>query len=370
MSQQSQATLFPKKYIPLYLEELKFLITRCGWKVTKLYRHFYFEQERFKKDFILMNQKARQESKNSIESNFCKLLNNANFGYDCRNNLDNCTFEPINDEIGEINYIRKYHSSVFNEEVSQFVTPQLLKEETAQKYTNKLAKLSYDDQFYSARARAIENAKAADEEALKSLEQKFKRKHARSVFKNYQERIGDASLNEKVKTIIDFSFQDTASIKALGIKKNDKIKTTTRFIKGKMLMFSKISLKAFVYDIIDILSFPDQHVQEIFAQNEIMKCYIYLILTDIDSCSIQFVFLNKLCSRISEDKARDLIFDILILKLGERLDTSHEFFDRFKCRNKAIKKQVGLYEVKSIDNPNIITLAINPKEYFEVFKSK
>ena len=137
-----------------------------------------------------------------------------------------------------------------------------------------------------------------------------------------------------------------------------------------MLMFSKISLKAFVYDIIDILSFPDQHVQEIFAQNEIIKCYIYLVLTDIDSCSIQFVFLNKLCSRISEDKARDLIFDILILKLGERLDTSHEFFDRFKCRNKAIKKQVGLYEVESIDNPNIITLAINPKEYFEVFKSK
>ena len=233
MSQQSQATLFPKKYIPLYLEELKFLITRCGWKVTKLYRHFYFEQERFKKDFILMNQKARQESKNSIESNFCKLLNNANFGYDCRNNLDNCTFEPINDEIGESKYIRKYHSSVFNEEVSQFVTPQLLKEEIAQKYTNKLVKLSYDDQFYSARARAIENAKAADEEALKSLEQKFKRKHARSVFKNYQERIGDASLNEKVKTIIDFSFQDTASIKALGIKKMIRLKQLQDLLKEK-----------------------------------------------------------------------------------------------------------------------------------------
>ena len=40
----------------------------------------FFEQERFKKDFILMNQKARQESKNKIERDFCKLLNNANFG--------------------------------------------------------------------------------------------------------------------------------------------------------------------------------------------------------------------------------------------------------------------------------------------------
>ena len=126
LSSQSQATLMPKKYKPLYLEELKFLI-------TKLYRHYYFEQKCFKKDFILMNQTARQDSKNLIESNFCNLLNNANFGYDCRNNLDNCTFEPIRDEIGEISYIRKYNN-VFDKEVSDFVNPQILKEELSLKY--------------------------------------------------------------------------------------------------------------------------------------------------------------------------------------------------------------------------------------------
>ena len=110
-----------------------------------------------------------------------------------------------------------------------------------------------------------------------------------------------------------------------------------------MLMFSKISLKAFVYDITDIFSFPDLQVQETFAQKEIIKCYIYLILTDTDSCSLQFLFLSNLNCRISEDEARDLIFDILIMKLGQRLDTSHEFFERFKCRNKSTKENVGLY---------------------------
>ena len=52
-----------------------------------------------------MNQKARQEATNQVESDFSKLLNNANFGFDCRNNLDNCKFELINDEINELSFI-------------------------------------------------------------------------------------------------------------------------------------------------------------------------------------------------------------------------------------------------------------------------
>ena len=79
--------MLSKKFIPLYLEEIKFGVLRCGWKVTKLHKHYYFDQERCKKNFILMNQKARQEASDKVESDFCKLLNNANFGYDCR--LDN-----------------------------------------------------------------------------------------------------------------------------------------------------------------------------------------------------------------------------------------------------------------------------------------
>ena len=40
---KSHATMFPKRYIPLYLEDLRFLIKRAGWVVTKLYSHFTFE---------------------------------------------------------------------------------------------------------------------------------------------------------------------------------------------------------------------------------------------------------------------------------------------------------------------------------------
>ena len=53
----SHATIFPKKYIQLYLEDLSFLIKQCCWRVTKIYTHYTFKQARFKRDFVLMNQK-------------------------------------------------------------------------------------------------------------------------------------------------------------------------------------------------------------------------------------------------------------------------------------------------------------------------
>ena len=90
----------------MYLEHLCFVITWAGQHVTKIYSHLTFEQECFEKNFILMNQKSRLEAKNSVEKDFYKLVNNSNFGYDCRNNLDNCQFVPTFDELKEITYLK------------------------------------------------------------------------------------------------------------------------------------------------------------------------------------------------------------------------------------------------------------------------
>ena len=50
----------------MYLEDLAFCIKRAGWKVTKTYSHLTFEQARFKRKFILMNQKSRQKFKKKM----------------------------------------------------------------------------------------------------------------------------------------------------------------------------------------------------------------------------------------------------------------------------------------------------------------
>ena len=59
-----------------------------------------------------MNKKSQQRAKNSVEKDFYKLLNNSNFGDDCRNNIDNSFFEPLSAELEEISYLRKYRSVI------------------------------------------------------------------------------------------------------------------------------------------------------------------------------------------------------------------------------------------------------------------
>ena len=46
-----------------------------------------------------------------------------------------------------------------------------------------------------------------------------------------------------------------------------------------------------------------------------------------------------------------------------------DFWKRFDVQDKSKKKkQVSLYDIENIDNPNTSIIAINPKEYFEKYK--
>ena len=66
-------------------------------------------------------------------------MNNSNFGYDCRNSLDNCKFAPIFDEFKEITYINRYHN-IFDPKVSEFVTSELMRADVEEKYNDRLLK--------------------------------------------------------------------------------------------------------------------------------------------------------------------------------------------------------------------------------------
>ena len=45
---KTHSTLKEKEYIPIYAEDLHFLITRAGWLDTHICKYFTFEQSKFK----------------------------------------------------------------------------------------------------------------------------------------------------------------------------------------------------------------------------------------------------------------------------------------------------------------------------------
>ena len=44
---KTHSTLKDKKFIPLYAEDLHFLVNRAGWLVTHIYEHYTFGQSKF-----------------------------------------------------------------------------------------------------------------------------------------------------------------------------------------------------------------------------------------------------------------------------------------------------------------------------------
>ena len=123
---------------------------------------------------------------------------------------------------------------------------------------------------------------------LKSSIKKEKKEKKRACY-YYLDRQEEGYKGNKVKSLIDFD-EDVSSVRSLAVKKDTKINLATRFLKGKMLMFCKISVQSFVYDLIDVFMFPDEEICEINNQYETQKCLLYQNLTDTDSTSI-FLFL-------------------------------------------------------------------------------
>ena len=174
---KTHATLNKKIFVNLYAEDLYFLTTRAGWKVTKIYQHYTFKQDAFKKDFVVMNQNARKTAKTKVEKDFYNLLNNSNFGNDCRNNIGNCKLDLLYDGLDEISYIKKF-TNIFNyDRFSEFFSVELLKEQIKSKYNEKIENLDQDDPFYFSLRENIEQKYEEDSEALELfLKKKKKRK--------------------------------------------------------------------------------------------------------------------------------------------------------------------------------------------------
>ena len=111
-------------------------------------------------------------------------------------------------------------------------------------------------------------------EAAEKVDQTKRKGKRKANLINYSERKNEALTNQKVKSLIDLDDQYSASIKSITIQKETKIYLTTRFLNGKMLIFSKVSIKSFVYDLIDVFMFPTDEIKKIDQKYKVNQCYI------------------------------------------------------------------------------------------------
>ena len=167
-----------------------------------------------------MNQKSRQHSKNNVEKDFYKLMNNSNFGFDCINNLDNCKFVPIFDEYKEITFINRYHN-IFDSKISEFVTADLLKGDIEEIFIDKLSKLDKEDRFYEIKLQTLKSERLSQLESAEKFEQEKKKAKIkkRSKLIDFVDRKSEALTNQKVKSLIDFDEDYSCSIRSLAIEK-------------------------------------------------------------------------------------------------------------------------------------------------------
>ena len=193
-------------------------------------------------------------------------------------------------------------------------------------------KLSKDDKFYEIKLSSI---KTETDESMEAAEKYKEKKMAKKrTLYDYVERHDEAYRNNKIKSLIDFDEEYSSSIKSLAVKKDTKINLTTRFLNGKMLMFSKTWIQSFVYDLIDIFMFPTDDVKEIYCKNKIQKCFLYQNLTDTNSTFLSFVFIRDVSCNRNEKILRDIIFQVLVVwKVLSKLDVSDDFWAQYGAKS-------------------------------------
>ena len=106
--------------------------------------------------------------------------------------------------------------------------------------------------------------------------------------------------------------------------------------------------------------FPKENIAEIYRKYTMEKVETFHVLTDTDSGSLKFVFFSDPNSYIPEVMFRDIIFEVITLRLTSAkdlillatFDSSDNTSGTFSVLEKRTdKKNLGYYGTENINNP-------------------
>ena len=129
-----------------------------------------------------------------------------------------------------------------------------MKEEIIQTYQGKIFSLYKNNPIYEARKEYFENKMDEELDAGESFEKSKNRRKRKQQDINL--KITESLDPRKTKMVVELNNHDSASIKSFAVKIRSNIMVTTRFLSGKMLMFTKLLLKRFIYDLVEKFCFP------------------------------------------------------------------------------------------------------------------
>ena len=174
------------------------------------------------------------------------------------------------------------------------------------------------------------------------------------------EHLEEAYSNKAYTFVQDLEEDGVNSVKGVACKKQTMVRVSTRYISSKLLINAKISLASFIYDCIDTFCFPNEETSLIYAHHKIVKVLPYLLMTDTDSGSLEFIVIAEETCDCGEREMRDILLRIFLDNdIQCRLDLSGEFFGQFNKRNEAVRKQVGLYEFENVEHGIICPICVN-----------
>ena len=163
--------------------------------------------------------------------------------------------------------------------------------------------------IYEAHSRKLGENLEAVEMFLKHRKRKIQQSNPVDTIENKIKNCDDIRKN---KMVIEFNDHKSSSVKSIAVKSQTNIKCTSRFMSGKLLMFAKLSLKSFVYSLVELLHFPEENpiVASIYEKYDIEQINCYQILTVTDNASIQFIIVSDPASAYPECSVRDILFEI------------------------------------------------------------
>ena len=110
------------------------------------------------------------------------------------------------------------------------------------------------------------------------MQKKRTKNHKKRTFKEEDEQVKDLTECKNTKTVYEFHPCRIASI---------------TIFNRKMLMFAKLSLMSFIYELTETFMFLSAKTKSIFEKYFIDFIYAYQLLSDTDSTSLQFIIFSK-----------------------------------------------------------------------------